>query len=565
MINWVLSCFLEQYFHHLMMGVVWMIEKDLCTISKVIMNNKIVYVLCSWHENLNEQFYPIIRFLKEKYNKVIGVTLKSKNSKTSKNDNPFDDLLMFDNLFSLAYFIHSHKRDKMCFLYNHKEFNNVELKIYLSIKLSFANVLYFPRSIYFFKENINEIERKKLAKKIFYRTLIRKFIINVKIILVYTVLFPFLTSRKFREKTSKKRINKILFMRLDRFGDMVLTFSSIVALRKAYPDAEIQLLCSPMNAELVKTQNKLYPNLLDKIIVWEDIWDMHGGIIPGLSHFINMIKTALKLRKEYFDIVIQPIPISIWTLFALLLRSKSVIATINESLFLSRLLKKHVDNPVIIKRNEFIHCFKQSANCLLPLGINNVEKAELYYNPKELSDHVKRVLATKNIVINLSAGDTARKLPDNKIELLIRELTGNLTDYRIILIGTKEDSFLASNLEKKFPKNILNFVGKTGINDLIFILKHSDLLITPDTGTMHLASLTDIYIIAYFGPGNPKYFAPITEKCTIIKHELGCSGCGDICFTKKIPKPCIEATTVDEIFNAVKSAINKIKRESFES
>jgi ADP-heptose:LPS heptosyltransferase len=74
---------------------------------------------------------------------------------------------------------------------------------------------------------------------------------------------------------------------------------------------------------------------------------------------------------------------------------------------------------------------------------------------------------------------------------------------------------------------------------------------------MHLAAMTDIFIIAYFSSGRKEYFHPITNKYTIIKHELGCSGCGDMCFTEKLPKPCIEKITPEEIFEKVKEVLKE--------
>ena len=524
------------------------------------MNNK-VYIFCRWDKNIDEQFIPIVNFFKKKYRKIICVTLSSSVYNEGANKSKaFDKIVILDNIYSLRSFIVSHKKNKnMFFFYNHKDLNNIELKIHLSIKLSFVDVIYLPRTVYLLQQkNINLDLYAPQIKNIFYKILIRKFIINIKIIMTYAFFCPFfIIKQKIRNRSDKKTINDILFIRLDRFGDMVLTFSSLVALRDAYPNAKISVLCSNQGMKLLKLQNKLTESrLLDDIFIWEDVWDMHGQKVPGIRHLVNMLKFIIKLRKKKFDLIIQPMPISIWTILSLLLKANKNIGAINKNLLLSRLIEKHVDYPIVIEKNEYIHCFKQNANCLHPLGINKVKKAEIGYDISGINKKIKEISTKNNLVINISAGDIARKLTQDKLISLIDKIIDHFKKYQIILIGTKEDVNFSENIFKTAPDKIVKVVGETDINDLIYIFKHSDILITPDTGTMHLASLTNIYIIAYFGAGNLKNFAPITDRCSIIKHELGCSGCGDICFTDTIPKPCIEAISVNELFNEVKKVLD---------
>ena len=122
---------------------------------------------------------------------------------------------------------------------------------------------------------------------------------------------------------------------------------------------------------------------------------------------------------------------------------------------------------------------------------------------------------------------------------------------------------LLNQIYYKFSGQILNLVGKTSVYDLIYIFQNSPIFVTSDTGSMHLAAMTDIHVVAYFTAGSLMHFAPVTDNCTIIQHELGCSGCGDVCFTDDFPKPCMAAITAEELFEAVSNAldlqINKTK------
>ena len=452
--------------------------------------------------------------------------------------------------------------NEIFFLYNHREMSFLEIKVYLCLKFLKKQIINLPKSIHCLYT-----DEKYSLKKIIAKSLKRKTEILIKTYLLYISLSPFLFFRKIfysiyskkKEKHILKNPKKILFIRVDRFGDMVLSFSSIVALRKKFPKAEIYVLCSPMNADFLIEQNNINKNLRLKIIVWKDIWDMHGDFIPGLKELVNLIKNVLVLRKIKFDIIIQPISVSVWTLLSLFLKSNIIISTINRKLLLFRLLEPFIPIPSTIEKGEYVHCYYQVSNCLKPFGINHVDISHPKYDLKTLNKKIRKINLKKSIIINVSAGDKVRVLPNNKLKKLIKKITDTY-NYEILLIGVEQDFSICEKISKDFDR-VINLCGQTNINDLIYLFNTAKLLITPDTGTMHLASLCNIYIIAYFGAGILRHFAPITKNSYVIKHELGCSGCGDICFTKAYPKPCIDKITVDEILEAVRKVLKRAEND----
>ena len=87
-----------------------------------------------------------------------------------------------------------------------------------------------------------------------------------------------------------------------------------------------------------------------------------------------------------------------------------------------------------------------------------------------------------------------------------------------------------------------------------YILRNSDLVISPDTSIMHLASLLGKKVIALFGAGNINLAKPIFSEAYIIKKELGCSGCGDICLFKK-RAPCMELIFVKDVLRKLEQML----------
>ncbi|MEA3465131.1 MAG: glycosyltransferase family 9 protein [Thermodesulfobacteriota bacterium] len=376
---------------------------------------------------------------------------------------------------------------------------------------------------------------------------------TLKVLIVYLFFFPMLIARRRKRSSSAK---KILYIRLDRFGDMVLTLPTLSILRKYYPAAELTVLCSPSGAVVLNTQ----PNLVDNVIVWNGIWDMHGGLILNAKHFFLILGKIYQLRKNSYDYVFQPVSLGIWTLLATSLRADRVVARVDKNLLLPRLLINFVDNAVVInERGRDVHVMRQNLECAFSSGIKKVDLEPLTLAHRNVAVQNFSIDLSEKLIFNVSAGDPVRQLPIDVAAKLTEKILSSFNHLGVVLIGVSNDSTYAADLFAKFPERVENCVGQTNVDDLIYIFKKAPLLVTSDTGSMHLAAMTDIHIVAYFTAGSLRHFAPVTDNCTIIQHELGCSGCGDMCFTEEMPKPCMAAITADELFDAVSAVLESKK------
>jgi len=377
------------------------------------------------------------------------------------------------------------------------------------------------------------------------------FVEKVKIFFLLFFFSPFFL---FRRRSKVLNPESILLIRLDRFGDMVLTLPLLRSVRAAYPHAELSVLCSPCGADLLEAQDKASNGkFLKEIIVWHDVWDMHGGKKLGLTDLLLLLKQVLIVRRRCYDVIIQPSPLGIWTFFALFLRSKTIIATISNDLLFSKSLIFFVDIPI----KEVGNFFEQNIKCAFALGVDAIENNGLSVDLSRVSSYLHSIDVKNCIIINISAGDSIRILPLDVTIKFVNRLLSRYEKKHILLIGSKGDKKLSHEICSFLVRHVYNMVGTTTVDDLIYILERSLLLVTPDTGTMHLAAMLDIYIVAYFSAGSLERFSPVTDDCTIIHHDLGCSGCRDMCFTDEMPKPCMAAITVDELFDAVSSVLDK--------
>lgn len=94
------------------------------------------------------------------------------------------------------------------------------------------------------------------------------------------------------------------------------------------------------------------------------------------------------------------------------------------------------------------------------------------------------------------------------------------------------------------------------LQELAALIKKSDVLVTNDSGPMHIAAAVGTPVVALFGPTEPARTGPYTENCIVIKKEMDCSPCFRSRCTKKSFE-CMEFITVDEVFEAVKKLLGK--------
>lgn len=98
----------------------------------------------------------------------------------------------------------------------------------------------------------------------------------------------------------------------------------------------------------------------------------------------------------------------------------------------------------------------------------------------------------------------------------------------------------------------INLAGQTSLAETAAIIKQSALVISGDSGILHLAVGLDIPTVALFGPGRARKWAPTGERHLVLNKELSCSPCTTFGTTPPCPHTarCMSEISVDEVFNA---------------
>jgi lipopolysaccharide heptosyltransferase II len=124
-----------------------------------------------------------------------------------------------------------------------------------------------------------------------------------------------------------------------------------------------------------------------------------------------------------------------------------------------------------------------------------------------------------------------------------------------ILLGTKNDAAIGQQIAAAIGDHCVNRIGQTTLDQLIDELRQCRLLLTNDTGTMHLAALLGVPVVAIFGSTEPRLTGPLGNGHIVLRHHVECSPC----FLRECPIDfrCMKAVSADEVAAAVLSMLAK--------
>ena len=289
-----------------------------------------------------------------------------------------------------------------------------------------------------------------------------------KNILLKILLF-FNSNKKIRDKIQITEHSKILFIRLNKIGDALVT-TPLLKLIKEKTGCYVSILADEKNHFIFKD-----PKIYDEVIIYK----------KGVKGFREVIT---KVNKQKFDAVVDlhdDISTTVSFLIALIKSSVKIgLQKGNENIY-THLVQKldPVNNHVILRVMEFIKVFglgyeTQNINIHYPLSETSLQKTESY---------LKKNFNNKFLVgINISAGSQARFWGVERFKNVIKILESY--DIQVIILST--------NNEKKYAEEIScgNFPVFTtpDFNEFAAVISKLNFLFTPDTSIVHLASAYEI-------------------------------------------------------------------------
>jgi heptosyltransferase II len=124
-----------------------------------------------------------------------------------------------------------------------------------------------------------------------------------------------------------------------------------------------------------------------------------------------------------------------------------------------------------------------------------------------------------------------------------------------LIFGTLNEKPIAAEITTRLERNATDLTGRTTLLQLATQLRRCRLLLTNDTGTMHLAAFLGVPTVAIFGSTEPQLTGPMGEGHVVIRHHVECSPC----FLRECPLDfrCMKAVTVEEAVSAVERVLGR--------
>jgi len=298
-------------------------------------------------------------------------------------------------------------------------------------------------------------------------------------------------------------------------GDAVMTTPALAGLRGAFPGARISLLAKPPVAELFRH----HPDV-DDVIVYE-----RPGRHEGVSGRLRLVG---ELRRRRFDAALLLQNAFDAALLAYLagVPERAGYPTDGRRLLLSLPVPLTRD---ILERHEVEYYL-----CLLDgLGVPRPEPPvlKLAVTDGERAGIASRLASlglepgAPIVAINPGAtyGSAKRWYPDRFAA--VADALSSEWDAGIVVVGTAAEAPLAGEIESATRKPPVNLAGKTTVRELMALLSLSSLLITNDSGPMHIGAAFGVPLVAIFGPTDWRRTSPWTSLSKVVRVEIDCSPC----------------------------------------
>ncbi len=318
-----------------------------------------------------------------------------------------------------------------------------------------------------------------------------------------------------------QQVKNILVVRNDRFGEFLLNIPAFRALRETYPQAKITVAVAPYVKELAGCIDGI-----DEVITWEN--KRHS--------LFKLIKFSRQLKSAKFDLCVIFNPSRDFNLVSFLAGIPMRVGYARKWPFL--LTHKIKDEKYLGLKHE-IEYNLELVNCIgadtkdksLSLKIDNgaIDALSGYFKD-----------AANLVAIHPFTSDPIKQWPLNNFRELANRLKLQFNTTVVIIAGEKE-SIKNRDFLNRLDSGIINLSGKTTLVQLAALLKKCRLLVSGDSGPVHLACAVNTPVIAIFRndiPGKTaKRWGPWHGQSRVIE------------------KNDLSKITVDEVFKKVKEVV----------
>lgn len=348
-----------------------------------------------------------------------------------------------------------------------------------------------------------------------------------------------------------KPFKTIVVSKFIGLGSIIQSTPLLQTLRKKYPESKIIFVTGDDNVELLK-----HIDAVNEVITISDK--------TFLSLLTSTISLLLKLWRRRIDLYID---LEIYSNYSSIVTTLSC-ATNRFGFFKSdknyrtglytHMMYFNVNSPV----SEIYLQFARLIGCAEI--ITNLMQLKIKEHDQSLMR--EKILKTTGInlnssycIINPNASDLRieRRWDAENYSLLIKKIIAEKPQLTIVLIGNKKESQYVYEIIQKagVKEKVVDSSGKLTLSELIYLIDKCSMMITNDSGPMHIAFSIRKKTVALFGPCSPTHYG-FNEYCFPVYKKVYCSPCVHDFITPpcKGDNQCMKKITVDEVFKTIEVA-----------
>ncbi|HSX27099.1 MAG TPA: lipopolysaccharide heptosyltransferase II [Chlamydiales bacterium] len=316
-------------------------------------------------------------------------------------------------------------------------------------------------------------------------------------------------------------------------GDLVMATPVLTDLRKAFPKASITAMCRTPQCELLKEDEAI-----DELFCFT----RPPNDFLRREERRNII-AKIEAGKYDVGILLTNSFSSAWRFWQGKVKRRIGFACDWRSFFLTDAVKV----PKEIDEQHIVITYKQ---LLAPLGIDISDtKPRLYVTPKEVEESKELlyqrgyVRGKKLVGINPGAAYGSSKCwpPERFRELAIKLAR----EVSVVFFGDSTTTVLVKEICRGLPEQVMDLAGVTSLRELACLIKDCDVLVTNDSGPMHIGAAFGTPLVALFGSTDEKVTGPYGQEEAVIHKHVSCSPC----FKRTCPIDfrCMKQISVDEV------------------
>jgi lipopolysaccharide heptosyltransferase II len=342
---------------------------------------------------------------------------------------------------------------------------------------------------------------------------------------------------------------KILILKPSSLGDVIQSLPVLRLLKLHFPAAEIFWWIDAALAPLLEGD----PDLAGLFHFKRKRWGRP-------QHWPEMFRSILALRAQNFDLVIDLQCLARSGAFAWLANGKFLVGLdeVREG-------ARGFYDLAVPRKNFHTHAVDWYLSVLPLLGVPVHKNFNWLPERPAIAAEVNRkwfqgagtghgisnskleIRNSKLILLQPGARWLNKRWPVEYFARLVGALAETFPGARFAILGDQGDQPLGEMISRAAPGRCLNLCGATSLPEMIEWVRRGDLMVTNDTGPMHVAAALGKPLVALFGPTEPRRTGPYGQLENVLRLDLPCSPClNSNCHFEK-PEECLRALTPDQV------------------